>query len=127
MNKLMILLTIFLFTISGVSNAQEANGSIKGTITDGNAKAIEAASISLLSAKDSASLKMGTSEKNGKFTFNNVGEGRYLLSVTGVGLKTRFTKPVEVTRENLTVDLKSIVMETQVRSLTAVNCSNRNF
>lgn len=120
MTKTIILLTAILLNLSVSGFAQLKNGSINGSIIDANAKTIEAASISLLKAKDSSLIKMGASDKKGKFSFENIAEGKYLVSFSAVGFQTGYSNIVEITPKNLSVVLKTIVLVTQARSLSAV-------
>lgn len=74
-------------TIALCSQAQTNNsGTITGNIKDGgNQKIIDAASISLLSAKDSAVVKTAVADKEGKFILENIKYGNYLLLATSIG------------------------------------------
>ncbi len=59
---------------------------ISGTIKDGdNPKVIEAATISLLKAKDSSLVKATYSEKSGAFLFEGVKPGQYLVMASSIG------------------------------------------
>lgn len=86
MNKLLtqfsILVTLAI-PILGFSQASPKHA-ILGKVM-ANQQPIEAASISLLSAKDSAIVKMAASDKEGLFELNNVKEGKYLVVVQAVG------------------------------------------
>ena len=85
MKKLFNLLVVC--TISLCSQAQTNNpGVISGIIKDGgNQKIIDAASISLLNAKDSTILKTALVDKDGKFVFENISFGKYLLLASSIG------------------------------------------
>jgi len=125
MNKLMLLLT-FLFTdLSLASLAQSMNGSITGSVIDGNNKFLESASISLLRAKDSSLIKMNASDKKGRFIFENVIEGKYLVSVSAVGFQNKYSKIIETTSAGGTTGIKSIILETQVHTLNAVTVTSK--
>jgi iron complex outermembrane recepter protein len=83
--------------IALTSLAQSA-GKVNGNIKDGgNQKVIDAATISLLKAKDSSLVKATYSEKDGSFSFENVKEGKYLVLATSVGHTKVYSKPIEVT------------------------------
>ena len=84
MRKLSILLILsVLASVTGF--AQIKNGRISGVVIDGNTKTIESATITLLRAKDSTVAKMSVADKTGKFVFDNIPEGSYLVSITAVG------------------------------------------
>ena len=89
MKKMMILLTVL--TLSIVSHAQNRIGKINGSVIDGNTKTIESATITLLRAKDSSVAKMSVADKTGKFVFDGITEGKYMVSITAVGHTKGFT------------------------------------
>ncbi len=65
-------------------------------VNDESGKALSAATVSLLKAKDSALVKLAVSDKAGRYDFVNVREGRYLVSVTSVGYGKTFSSLFEV-------------------------------
>ena len=77
-NKIAII-TAFIALLSIDSQAQTKKGTISGTVIDGNTKTIESATITLLSAKDSSIVKMGSADKAGHFCFEGLKEGQYLV------------------------------------------------
>lgn len=81
------------------SYAQNA-GKITGSIKDGgNQKIIDAASISLLKAKDSSLVKVSVTDKDGNFVFENVKEGSYLVQASSIGHSKTFSNPVSISSE----------------------------
>jgi len=81
MKKLIYLLSFII--ISSYSFAQ--NGIIKGQIVDDSGAALEYANVLLLNAADSSLYKGGLSEAEGKFVFERVEKGSYLISSSMVG------------------------------------------
>jgi outer membrane receptor protein involved in Fe transport len=69
------------------ANAQSLTGSVK----DEAGKAISSATISLLKAKDSSTIKFSVSDRGGNFTFSHVPEGNYFISITCVGYINAFS------------------------------------
>ena len=128
----MTLLTVVL-TLSLVSHAQSKNasqtrqglGKISGSITDGNIKTIESATITLLKAKDSSVAKMSFANKEGNFVIENVADGRYLVSITAVGHSKSFSETFDISSSNLSVKLKTIELLLEAKSLTGVTVSNK--
>lgn len=108
MRKILTLLVIALTTLSFVSQAQVKTGKITGTIVDGNTKTIESATITLLSAKDSAVAKMSVADKTGKFSFEGIAEGTYLVSVSAVGHQKGFSETFTITANASDITLKTI-------------------
>lgn len=61
-------------------------GKIFGSIKDGGQQAvIDASSVSLLLEKDSSLVKTSITDKEGKFLFENLADGNYLVAATSVG------------------------------------------
>ncbi|HEY8967989.1 MAG TPA: carboxypeptidase-like regulatory domain-containing protein, partial [Puia sp.] len=87
MIQIKTLLTVFLGSFSLLLFAQ--SGKISGEVGDQNHKPIEAATVSLLQGKDSSSVRQTVSDKSGKFAFDKVAEGKYLISITSVGHNPR--------------------------------------
>ena len=84
MRNLLTLLTAIL-ALSFTTQAQKSSGRVAGQVIDGNTKTIEAATITLLKAKDSSVAKISAANKDGNFIFENVAEGKYLVSISAVG------------------------------------------
>jgi iron complex outermembrane receptor protein len=116
MKKMMILLTIL--TLSIVSQAQNRIGKITGSVIDGNTKTIESATITLLRAKDSSVAKMSVADKTGKFTFEAVPEGKYMVSITAVGHNKGYSETIEITQANPSVTLKTVELVPVAKNLS---------
>ncbi|QCR23703.1 TonB-dependent receptor domain-containing protein [Pontibacter sp. SGAir0037] len=87
------------------------NGTVTGTLQDGESAApVGFANVVLLSARDSSLVTGATSKENGQFTLQRVPVGQYILRASMVGFPTRFVPGIVVTAENLQVALGSIVL-----------------
>ena len=102
MRKFLTLL-IAILTLSFSSHAQKSLGKVSGQVIDGNTKTIEAATITLLRAKDSSVAKISAANKNGNFVFENVIEGKYFVSITAVGHTKGFSESFEITPTNTNI------------------------
>src|SRR4028119_2157565 len=71
-------------------------GKIYGLVKDQGEKPLSGATVSLLTAKDSALVKSGISEKDGTYEFDHANRGRYLVSVTSVGFMKQTSQPFDV-------------------------------
>lgn len=120
MKKIIFLLTVALTALSFVSYSQVKNGKIIGTVIDGNTKTVESATITLLRAKDSSVAKMSVADKTGKYEFDLVPEGRYLVSISAVGHTKGFSETFEISSSNTTVTLKTIELVPQAKSIGEV-------
>jgi hypothetical protein len=115
MRKLAILLTVL--TLSIVSHAQKGNGKITGSVIDGNTKTIESATITLLRVKDSSVAKMSVADKTGKFVFDGVTEGKYVVSISAVGHTKGFSEAFEINEANSSITLKTVELVPVAKSL----------
>jgi len=106
MKHITALLTVLI--ISLVSLAQMGKNKISGAVVDGSQKTIEAATIALLSTKDSSTVKFSVADKDGKFAFENIPNGKYMVMITATGHQKGFSESFEVSESNQTVQLKTI-------------------
>jgi iron complex outermembrane recepter protein len=120
MKKIMTLLTVALTALSLVSFAQVKNGKVSGTVIDGNTKTIESATITLLRAKDSSVAKMSVADKTGKYEFDAVPEGIYLVSITALGHTKGFSEIFEISNANLSMVIKTIELIPQAKEIGGV-------
>src|SRR3982074_262483 len=100
------------------SQAQKT-GKVTGSIQDGGQKTIGSATISLLRKKDSSVIKMNVADKTGKFEFENIADGKYLVGVTAVGHQKAYSDIFEINGSN-TVSLNAIQLVPQSKSLGEV-------
>lgn len=120
MRKLLSLLALALTTLSLASYAQTKTGKISGTVIDGSTKTIESATITLLKAKDSAVVKMSVADKTGKYEFDNVPEGRYIVAISAVGHNKGFSEVVEVSAASSSAVVKTIELVPQAQAMSGV-------
>lgn len=90
-----------LIAISGSTMCLAQNaGTVTGSIKDGgNQTVIDAASVALLKGKDSTLFRTAVTDKEGHFTFENVKEGTYLVSVSSVGHSKVYSNVFSITKE----------------------------
>ena len=113
-----------LFTLfSFVSQAQK--GKVTGFVSDGSQKTVEAATVSLLKAKDSSVLKFTVTSKEGAYSFDGINYGQYLVSVTVVGHQKSFSPVFEISSTNETAQVKPIELIAQAKSLGGVTVTAR--
>lgn len=109
-------------TIALCSQAQTNNsGTISGSIKDGgNQKIIDAASISLLNAKDSSVVKTAVADKEGKFILENIKEGSYLVLATSIGHAKTYSNPFVISAANPAVSVGTLQLVPAEKSLAGV-------
>lgn len=93
---------------------------ITGYVVDEGQKPLDYASISLLKAKDSSLVKTAFSDLAGKFSFESLAEGNYLVSATMVGYKKVFSKPVAISGVNSTAEVEKLQLNILSKTLKEV-------
>ncbi|HZH36515.1 MAG TPA: TonB-dependent receptor, partial [Flavisolibacter sp.] len=109
-----------LLFVAGLSAQAQKIGQVTGSVKDGAQKTIASATISLLRTKDSASVKFSVASKDGRFTFDGIDTGRFLVSVTAVGHKKSFSPSFEISALKPSVSLDVIELTPLPKSMNAV-------
>jgi iron complex outermembrane recepter protein len=118
MRKVLFLLSLSLVVLA--TSAQDKTGKISGVIQDGSGKALQSISVSLLLAKDSSLVKMAVTGKDGKYEFENIGQGNYFVSATSVGYEKNFSRPFDLTVANNIVKVNTLQMAEASKGLGGV-------
>ena len=121
MRKILALVTV-LITLS--SQAQNRTGKISGQVMDGSQKTIEAATISLLRAKDSSVIKFSVANKTGHFQFDNIPVGEYLVSVSAVGHTKGFSDRINIKENQTSISLKTIELVPQAKGMAGLTVTS---
>ena len=90
MKKLFMLLAVVNFGILCIQAQTQNRSKITGIVKNGE-KVIEAATVTLLSAKDSGVVKIEVTDKNGKFEIVSPENGSFLLLISSVGFEKKYT------------------------------------
>ena len=112
--------------IAGISICTYAQngGKITGMIKDGgNQKVIDAASISLLKAKDSSLVKTSLTNKDGSFSFESLKDGQYLVMATSIGHSKVYSPAVEISPVNTEANTGILQLVASTKDLNAVTVS----
>lgn len=126
MRTLPNLFIIILVTVSFVSRAQNKTGNkLTGRVGATNQPALSAATITLLKAKDSSVVKMSVSDQEGRYSFDNPPQGRYLIVVSAVGYEKQYSAPFTISPENTQVELQPVMLVQRTKDLKAVTVSAR--
>ena len=118
MRKSFTLLISILFSAAVFS--QNKIGKISGVITDESQKPLQSVSVSLLRVKDSSLVKIAVTNKEGKYEFENIIEGKFLLFVSSIGFQKQFGQSLEITTENSTFNAAPIKLSADAKSLQEV-------
>jgi len=119
MRKVFILCS-FLFVCLVNISAQNKIGKISGTVLDAGNNPLSSISVSLLKAKDSSLVKAAVTNKSGKYEFENIAEGNYLILASSVGHAKNMSKNFAVTSSAGTVEVDAIQMTAATKNLAGV-------
>ena len=108
-----------------VTQAQEKQGSITGVIIDQADKAVEAATVQLLQQETKAVVKVGITDKAGKFEFVKLREGNYVLQISAVGFATFQSKLLTVSNEKLSPEVGNIALQHSSKALAEVTVTSK--
>jgi hypothetical protein len=120
MKKVLLPVLIILcgFTLEGIS--QEKIGKISGNITDDKQKGIDGATVTLLRSKDAVMVKVNVTDKTGRFEFDKVAEGKYMISVTVTGFQKKNSDSFSVSADKPELTLNTIQLMPAAKSLDEV-------
>ncbi|MGN6401951.1 MAG: TonB-dependent receptor domain-containing protein [Flavisolibacter sp.] len=116
MIKLAMLMGIFHLCNANAQNT----GMVSGHVINEAGKSITGATVALLKASDSSTLKFTVTNKEGLFSFENVAYGKYLLTVTSVGHRKSFSNVFDVSPSNPIIRLADLRLTLNPKSLTGV-------
>lgn len=109
-----------------VCSYAQSGGKVSGSIKDGgNQKVIDAASVSLLHAKDSSLVKTAVADKNGLFSFENLKDGNYLVMAASVGHSKVYSKPFNLSATQPQVTLEVMQLVPLSKKLQEVSVSSK--
>jgi hypothetical protein len=117
--------TIFLMFVLITSTAfAQTLGKITGEVHETGNKGLNGVSVSLLKAQDSALVKVAVSDKSGRFEFDNLKEGHYLITYTSVGFEKKATPVFELTTGGA-VQMPTVALQEAPKGLTGVTVQAR--
>jgi hypothetical protein len=116
----------FLVTIFSVSREAPAQtklpvSKITGQIVDGQRKPLDFATIILAKAADSAMIKTSMTDLQGKYLFENIPAGNYVITATMVGYKKVKSKTIHITSANPIVQVEELQTTMDSRNLKEVS------
>lgn len=91
---------------------------VSGKVAQAGNKPVEFATVTLLKAKDSSLVKGAVADINGKFDFEQVKAGNYLVSAVAIGMERGYSKVFTVNGANL--QLPDLLLNTAAKNLKGV-------
>ena len=113
---------VLFFSLVASSFAQTATktGSIKGAVKDATGTPVVSASISLLNAGDSATIKLAATDNSGRYIFENLKVGKYIVEASSVGYSRFYSNVIELSANNSSVQVGPIVLKAQAKDLKEI-------
>jgi hypothetical protein len=98
-----------------------AQKSITGKIISLDSKPVQGTNILLLNSVDSSLIKGTITNNEGKFFFQNIAEGKYLISCSYIGFKTMYLSEINLFIKNSPLDIGTIALKTETVNLKTVS------
>lgn len=111
---------LLLLTLSTASGQALTRGTVNGQVETATGKALEFTTMMLLKAKDSTLVKGAISDVEGKFAFENVGAGRYVVAAQQIGYRKTYSAPFAIDEAQPALELSKLVMADEAKNLTEV-------
>ncbi len=108
--KVTIILVVLLAGLCAVAQEKLASGLMTGNVMDEKKKALEGATVQLVSFTDTLKRKLVTTDKTGQFTFNGVDFGYYKLNITYIGLQPLTIDSIHFRTERYDFNLSDITL-----------------
>lgn len=116
--KISILCATLLVFLS-TATAQKT-GTVSGSVLKSE-KAADGATVTLLRAKDSATVKLSVANREGIYAFENVANGDYLVSATTVGHQKSFSNSFSINVQQQVVQVPTITLTAVSKQLAEVS------
>jgi outer membrane receptor protein involved in Fe transport len=120
-----ILLAVLSVCFALPALAQNKTGKISGTIQANDSKPLEAATVLLLRANDSAIVRTTITNKQGLFELDKVADGKYVVTVNAVGYINFTTTPIEVNAVSAIVKVQPISLSAVTKNLGDVTVTSK--
>lgn len=117
---------LLIFTIFVTSQAQKADGSIKGKLFDTASKQpVSGATVSVLTAKDSSLATFTLSNKQGVFEVKGLAEGDYRIIISSKGF-VEIKKAFSLTASEKVIDFGNLTVEKDYKTLEGVTITSES-
>lgn len=100
---------------------ETGDGKISGLVHNAEGKPLEAATASLMKEDGKTLVKVAMTGKDGKYEFENLPIGKYLVTISAVGFSTKQSEIVEIKADALTAGINKIELSHKAKSLSEVN------
>lgn len=117
---IIIFLTAFVSASSTIAQNIKGNGKISGSVVNENNQPLPYATVLLLHHGDSILVKSFVSNDKGSFTFEDLRDDKYFISVSSAGYRQYFTSVFAFSRDAKAILLPAISLTSSVRQFQEV-------
>lgn len=117
----LLILALLLTGSTAVAQTKAVAGKINGNVIDGQKKPLEYVTIILLKAQDSSLVKSAFTDLDGKFVYENIVDGEYLVSAMMMGYKKTFSKAFTVNETNRQIIIDPIKLIAESKLINEVS------
>lgn len=103
-----------------VANAQTPAGKVSGTVHEPSGEAAIAATVKLKRLPDTVAIATTQTDITGRFTFNDLKPGDFVVEVTAVGFKGHSSGPIRISNGSAAANLPVIVLQKDAVNLKEV-------
>ena len=121
MKTLSAFFILIFLTLSATFGQVLTRGTVHGLVKATTGTPLEFTTMMLLKAKDSTLTKGAISDTDGKFSFDNVGAGTYLVAAQQIGYRKTYSAPFTIDEANPAQEMPVIAMAEESKNLTEVN------
>jgi hypothetical protein len=101
------------FVLAQTNQPLPGKAKLSGAVLDEKSLPFPFVNVLLLNARDSVLVKGLAADENGKYFFDQVANGKYLVLVSMVGYKKNYSEPFTVKDATITLPLAKLVTDTQ--------------
>lgn len=110
-----------LLTWTATSGQVLTRGAVRGQVGTAAGKPLEFTTLMLLKSTDSTLVKGAISDESGKYAFDNVGVGRYLVMAQQMGYRKTYSVPFDMTEGHPSAEIPALTLADESKALTEVN------
>lgn len=124
MSKLFTLMALSLLASPALVSAQNTTGNINGTVSGSAQQKVEAATIALLKGKDSSVVKYMVADAAGKFGFEKLQPGQYLVMASAAGFVKKYSEVIAL-EEGQTYTIQQLLLPPATKDMAGVTVTAR--
>lgn len=120
-SKIIAFLSAWLCFALSLANAQQPTGQIKGDVQEPSGEPALAATVKLLRQPDATAVAVMQTDINGRFVFNDVKPGDFVVEVTALGYKNYSSGKIRISTGSPVANLPTIKLQKAEVNLAEVN------